>query len=75
MPIYVPLIMYGLRLFLLLYKNYIVYETFNMTLRWSLWSSIGMQSLVPQLCPVIEVRESKLKKNNNNSNNKEKMKN
>ena len=32
-----------------------------------------MQSLVPQLCPVIEICESKLKKKNNN--NKEKMEN
>ena len=59
-------VMYGLRL---LYKNYIVYQTFNKTLRWLLWSSITMQSLVSQLCPVIEICESKLKKKKKKKNN------
>ena len=38
MAIYVPIVMYGLLLF---YKNYIVYQTFNKTLR---WSPISVQS-------------------------------
>ena len=63
-----------------IYKNYIVYQTFNMTLRWSSWSSISVQSFISLLCTVFEIRELKLKKkkknnNNNNNNNKEKMKN
>ena len=66
MVIYVPIVMYCLRLF---YKNYIVYKH----IPWSLWISISTQSFVSQLCPVIEIRESKLKKKkkkNNNNNNK-----
>ena len=52
--------------------------TFNMTLRWSSWSSISVQSFISLLCTVFEIRELKLKKKkkkNNNNNNKEKMKN
>ena len=74
MTIYVPIVMYGLRLFIVVYKNYIVYLTFNMPIPWSLWISISTQSFVSQLCTVFEIHELKLKKKNNN-NNKEKMKN
>ena len=71
MPIRVPIVMYGLRLFIV-----VIQELHLMTLRWSFRSSISMQSLVPRLCLVIEIRESKLKKKKrNNNNNKEKMKN
>ena len=40
--IYVPIVMYGLRLFivLLFYKNY---RNFNMTLQWLSWSFISVK--------------------------------
>ena len=55
MPIYVPIVIYGLRLF---YKNYIVYRKFNMPIPGSLWSLLRFNS---QICPVIEMCDSKLK--------------
>ena len=71
MVIYVPIVRGCLSLF---YKNYIVYKH---PIPWSLQISISTQSFVSQLCPVIEIRESKLKKKkkkkkkkNNNNNNK-----
>ena len=63
MAIYVPIIMYCLRL--------VLQELHcNFPIPWSLWISISTQSFISQLCPVIEIRESKLKKKNNNNNNK-----
>ena len=53
---------------LCLYRNvctiYIVYQHFNMSIPWLLWIFISIQSSVSQLCPVIEIRELKLKNNN-----------
>ena len=56
--IYVPIVMYCLRLFIVV----------NFPIPWSLWISISTQSFVSQLCTVIEIRKSKLKKKNNNNN-------
>ena len=61
MAIYVPIVMYGLRLF---YKNYIVLPTICETCLFH--GHYGyLNSFVSQLCSVIEIHELKLKKNNN----------
>ena len=60
MVIYVPIVMYCLRLFIVVLQELHCLQT------WSLRISISTQSFISQLCPVIEIRESKLKKNNNN---------
>ena len=78
MVIYVPIVMYCLRLFIVVLQELHCLQTCNFPIPWSLWISICTQSFVSQLCPVIEIRESKLKKdnnNNNNNNNNNKMKN
>ena len=72
MVIYVPIVMYCLRLFIVVLQELHCLQTCNFPIPWSLWISISTQSFVSQLCPVIEIRESKLKKDNNNNN---KMKN
>ena len=66
MVIYVPIIMYCLRLFIVVLQELHCLQTCNFPIPWSLWISISMHSFVSQLCPVIEIRESKLKNNNNN---------
>ena len=65
MSIYVPIVMYGLRLF---YKRYIVYQQFLHA------DAHISQSFVSQLYLVFERHELKLKNDNNNNDN-EKMKN
>ena len=70
MAIYVPIIMYCLRLFIVVLQELHCLQICNFPIPWSLWISISTQSIVPQLCPVIERHESKLKKKKNNNNNK-----
>ena len=75
MVIYVPIVMYCLRLFIVVLQELHCLQICNFPIPWSLWISISTQSFVSQLCPVIEIHESKLKKDNNNNNNNNKMKN
>ena len=80
MAIYVPIVMYCLRLFIVVLQELHCLQTCNFPIPWSLWISICTQSFISQLPLVIEIRLSKLKKKkkkkkNNNNNNKEKMKN
>ena len=77
MAIYVPIVMYCLRLFIVVLQELHCLQKRNFPIPWSLWISISMQSFVSQLCTVFEIRELKLKKkkNNNNNNNNNKMKN
>ena len=83
MAIYVPIVMYCLRLFIVVLQELHCLQTCNFPIPWSLWISICTQSFISQLPLVIEIRLSKLKKNNddnnnnnnNNNNNKEKIKN
>ena len=72
MAIYVPIIMYCLRLFIVVLQELHCLQICNFPIPWSLWISISTQSFISQLCPVIEICESKLKNNNNNN---KKMKN
>ena len=65
MVIYVPIVMYCLRLFIVVLQELHCLQTCNFPTPWSLWISISTQSFVSQLCPVIEIRESKLKKKKN----------
>ena len=44
MAMYVPIKMYGLRLFIV--KNYIVYQQINMLILSGLWISISLQSFI-----------------------------
>ena len=74
MAIYVPIVMYCLRLFIVGLQELHCLQTCNFPIPWSLWISICTQSFISQLPLVIEIRWLKLKKKNNN-NNKEKMKN
>ena len=71
MAIYVPIVMYCLRLFIVVLQEL---HCLQKPIPWSLWISISMQSFVSQLCTVFEIRELKLKKKkkkkNNNNNNK-----
>ena len=73
MAIYVPIVMYCLRLFIVVLQELHCLQTCNFPIPWSLWISICTQSFISHLPLVIEIRLSKLKKKNNN--NKEKMKN
>ena len=73
MAIYVPIVMYCLRLFIVVLQELHCLQTCNFPIPWSLWISICTQSFI-QLPLVIEIRWSKLKKKNNNNNNN-KMKN
>ena len=75
MAIYVPIVMYCLRLFIVVLQELHCLQTCNFPIPWSLWISICTQSFISQLPLVIEICLSKLKKDNNNNNNKEKMKN
>ena len=80
MAIYVPIVMYCLRLFIVVLQELHCLQTCNFPIPWSLWISICTQSFISQLPLVIEIRWLKLKKKkkkkkNNNNNNKEKMKN
>ena len=75
MAIYVPIVMYCLRLFIVVLQELHCLQTCNFPIPWSLWISICTQSFISQLPLVIEIRWSKLKKKKNNNNNKEKMKN
>ena len=61
MAIYVPIIMYCLRLFIVVLQELHCLQICNFPIPWSSWISISTQSFVSQLCPVIEIRESKLK--------------
>ena len=74
MAIYVPIVMYCLRLFIVVLQELHCLQKRNFPIPWSLWISISTQSFVSQLCTVFEIRELKLKKKNNNNNNN-KMKN
>ena len=75
MAIYVPIVMYCLRLFIVVLQELHCLQKPNFPIPWSLWISISTQSFVSQLSLVIEIRQSKLKKDNNNNNNNKKMKN
>ena len=76
MAIYVPIVMYCLRLFIVVLQELHCLQTCNFPIPWSLWISICTQSFISQLPLVIEIRWSKLKKKKKkNNNNKEKMKN
>ena len=66
MAIYVPIIMYCLRLFIVVLQELHRLRRCNFPILWVLWISISTQSFVSQLCPVIEICESKLKKKKNN---------
>ena len=70
MAIYVPIVMYCLRLFIVVLQELHCLQKRNFPIPWSLWISISTQSFVSQLCTVFEIRELKLKKKNNNNNNK-----
>ena len=70
MVIYVPIVMYCLRLFIVVLQELHCLQTCNFPIPWSLWISTSTQSFVSQLCPVIEIRESKLKKKKKKNNNK-----
>ena len=74
MAIYVPIVMYCLRLFIVVLQELHCLQKRNFPIPWSLWISISTQSFVSQLCTVFKIRELKLKKKNNNNNNN-KMKN
>ena len=73
MAIYVPIVMYCLRLFIVVLQELHCLQKCNFPIPWSLWISISTQSFVSQLCTVFEIRELKLKKKKkkkNNNNNK-----
>ena len=72
MAIYVPIVMYCLRLFIVVLQELHCLQTYNFPIPWLLWISSCTQSFISQLPLVIEIRWSKLKKNNNNN---KKMKN
>ena len=72
MDIYVPIVMYCLRLFIIVLQELHCLQTCKFPIP---WSSISTQSFISQLPLVIEIHWSKLKNDNNNNNNdKEKMK-
>ena len=62
MPIYVPIVTYGLRV--------VVYKIFNMILQWLSWSSMYVQSFISEFSTVFEICELKLKKKTKKNNNK-----
>ena len=70
MAIYVPIVMYCLRLFIVVLQELHCLQKRNFPIPWSLWISISTQSFVSQLCTVFEIRELKLKKKKKNNNNK-----
>ena len=72
MAIYVPIGMYCLRLFIVVLQEL---QTCNFPIPWSLWISICTQSFISQLPLVIEIRWTKLKKDNNNNNESTKVHN
>ena len=72
MAIYVPIVMYCQRLFIVVLQELHCLQTFNFPIPWSLWISISTQSFISQLPLVIEIRWSKLKKKKNNNNNNDK---
>ena len=74
MAIYVPIVMYCLRLFIVVLQELHCLQTCNFPIPWSLWISICTQSFISQLPLVIEIHLSKLKKKKKKKN-KEKMKN
>ena len=65
MAIYVPIVMYCLRLFIVVLQEQHCLQTWNSPIPWSLWISISTQSFTSQLPQVIEIRWSKLKKKKN----------
>ena len=71
MSIYAPIIMYCLMLFIVVLQELRCLQKCNFPIPWSLWISISTPSFISQLCSVIEICESKVKKRNNNN----KMKN
>ena len=74
MAIYVPIVMYCLKMFIVVLQELHCLQTCNFPIPWSLWISISTQSFISQLRLVIEIRWSKLKKKNNNNSDKEKTK-
>ena len=74
MAIYVPIVMYCLRLFIVVLQELHCLQICNFPIPWSLWISICTQSFISQLPMVIEIRWSKLKKKKKKKK-KEKMKN
>ena len=46
MAIYVPIVMYGLRPFIVVLQELHCYQNFNTTLQWSSQSSISVQSFI-----------------------------
>ena len=75
MTIYVPIVMYCLRLFIVVLQELHCLQTCNFPIPWSLWISSCTQSFISQLPLVIEIRWSKLKKKKKKNNNNNKMKN
>ena len=73
MDIYVPIVMYCLKLFIVVLQELHCLQKRNFPIPWSLWISISTQSSVSQLCTVFEIRELKLKKKKKNNNKKMKM--
>ena len=71
MAIYVLIVMYCLRLFIIVLQELHCLQTCNLPIPWLLWISICTQIFIFQLPLVIEIRLSKIKKKKN----KEKMKN
>ena len=69
MAIYVPIVMYGLRLFIVVLRELHCLQTCNYPIPWSLWISMSTQSFISQLPLVIEIRWSKLKKKMKNCEN------
>ena len=67
-----PIIIHGLGLFLFILHDYIVYNIFNMTMRYPQWNYITVQSFVLTSAIVSEVRLLKRKKKKKK---KEKMNN
>ena len=56
MAIYVPIVMYCLRLFIVVLQELHCLQTCNFPIPWSLWISISTQSFISQLPLVIEIR-------------------
>ena len=48
LAIYVPIVMYGLRLFIVVYKNYIVYQIVYMFV----WSELGVAITSPSFVAI-----------------------
>ena len=56
MAIYVPIVMYCLRLFIVVLQELHCLQTCNFPIPWSLQISNSTQSFVSQLCTVIEIQ-------------------